>query len=330
MEIPLNFSSQLYYPTESEIWTGRTDSKSDFDQFRFHQVAQCLDLNNISSKNQTVLLGFASDIGVQRNGGRTGASKGPEHFRNSIGSLCWHGGIDGFVDAGNIIPENEDLETGHAELGKAVHHILETDNKPFIIGGGHETALGHFLGVASFLKQKNPKAKLGILNIDAHFDLRPYNGIPHSGSPFLQAHEHAEKVDLDLKYFVYGINQDNNTRSLFNKADELDTKFCLNTEIFNDEKQSLDKVTSFIQERDFIYLTICLDVFETSIAPGVSAPAWNGLKLNHSLNLIRVLKDSGKMISADICELNPEFDINNQTAKTAGSLFSSILNSSKV
>ncbi|XWN36378.1 MAG: formimidoylglutamase [Balneola sp.] len=321
----MNFSSKLYHPSNLKNWTGRIDSRSDFDQFRYHQVAQCLDLNNISSKTKTVLLGFASDIGVHRNGGRGGAAKGPSHFRNSIGSLCWHGDKDGFIDGGNIIPENEDLETAHLELGKAVHHILETDNNPFVIGGGHETALGHFLGVASFLKQKNPKAKLGILNIDAHFDLRPYNGIPHSGSPFLQAHEHAEKVDLDLKYFVYGINQDNNTRSLFNKADELDTKFCLNTEIYNDENNSLVRVQKFIEERDLIYLTICLDVFEAAITPGVSAPAWNGLKLNHALNVIQLLKRSGKMISADICELNPEFDINNQTAKTAGSLFSAVL-----
>lgn len=326
----MNFSSKLYHPTNPAIWTGRIDSRSDFDQFRYHQAVHCINLTDINPKKQTVLLGFASDIGVKRNGGRTGASQGPEYFRKSIGSLCWHGNEDGFIDAGNIIPENNDLEAGHSELGKAVHHILESENKPFIIGGGHETAFGHFLGIASFLKQNNSIAKLGILNIDAHFDLRPYNDEPHSGSPFLQAHEYAEKADLNLKYFVYGINQDNNTRSLFNKAGELGTKFCLNTEIFNNEKNSLGKVKEFIEERDVIYLTICLDVFDASIAPGVSAPAWNGLKLNHALNLIRVLKESKKMISADICELNPEYDLNGQTAKTAGSLFSSILNSSKV
>lgn len=321
----MNFSSKLYQPTDPKTWAGRIDSRSDFDQFRYHQAVQCLNLKDFKTKNQTVLLGFASDIGVERNGGRVGASKGPDHFRKAIGSLCWHGSTDGFVDAGNIISENKDLETGHAELGKAVHHILESENKPFIIGGGHETAFGHFSGIASFLKQNKPDAKLGILNIDAHFDLRPHNGIAHSGSPFLQAHEHAEHIDLDLKYFVYGINQDNNTKSLFNKADELGADYCLNTEIFNEEKKSLNIVREFIKDRDFIYLTICLDVFETAIALGVSAPAWNGLKLNHALNLINLVKESGKLISADICELNPDFDQNGQTAKTAGSLFSAVV-----
>lgn len=321
----MNFSSKLYHPVNPKIWSGRIDSRSDFDQLRYHQVVQPLNLSNLESKNRTVLLGFPSDIGVVRNGGRVGASKGPDHFRNSIGSLCWHEDNDGFVDAGNITPENDDLETAHQELGKAVHYILESDNKPFIIGGGHETAYGHFTGIASFLKQTKPDAKLGILNIDAHFDLRPHNGVPHSGSPFLQAHEDAEQIDLDLQYFVYGINRDNNTPSLFNKAKELETQHILNIEIFNNEAESLNKVQKFLEEKDFVYLTICLDVFEAAIAPGVSAPAWNGISLNHALNLIQLVKKSDKLISADICELNPEFDPNNQTAKTAGSLFSAVI-----
>lgn len=321
----MNFSSKLYHPINPKIWTGRVDSKSDFNQLRYHQIVQPLHLNDLNSTNQTVLLGFASDIGVARNNGRLGASKGPKYFRESIGSLCWHGDKHGFLDAGNILPSDNDLETAHLELGKSVHHILESKNHPFVIGGGHETAYGHYLGIASFLNQHKPKAKLGILNIDAHFDLRPHHGKAHSGSPFLQAHEYASQIDLDLQYFVYGINQDNNTKSLFNKAKELGTKHILNTDIFNNERQKLIEVEKFIENRDFIYLTICLDVLQASIAPGVSAPAWNGLQLNHALNVIQLLKNSSKLISADICELNPSFDANNQTAKTAGSLFSAII-----
>jgi len=321
----LNFNSTLYQPSKPEIWSGRIDSETDFEQFRFHQIVKCLELDKISTTKQYVILGFASDIGVKRNGGRTGASDGPYYFRKAIGSLCWHGSEDGFIDAGNIIPEHDDLETAHQELGKSVHHILESNNTPFVIGGGHETAFGHFLGISSFLKQQNPSAKLGILNIDAHFDLRPHNGVPHSGSPFLQAHEHAEQIDLDLSYFVYGINRDNNTSSLFKKAHELGAEFCTTADIFNSEQRSLECITRFIDSRDFIYLTICLDVFESGIASGVSAPAWNGLKLKHALNVIQLLKRSDKIISTDVCELNPKYDSENNTAKTAGSLFSCII-----
>ncbi len=321
----MNFESELYSPGDSNNWSGRTDSETDFDQFRYHQVVNCISLNELDKTGQKVLLGFACDIGVKRNKGRVGAAKGPQHFRNNIGSLSWHGAQSGFIDAGDITPEGDKMEEAQQELGKAVHHILESENSPIIIGGGHETAYGHFQGIASYLQQTNPRAKLGILNIDAHFDLRPYTDFSHSGSPFLQAHHYAEQIDLDMKYFVYGINQDNNTRSLFKQVEELETRFCLNTEIFNDESASLKKAQNFIGSRDFIYLTICLDVFEAAIAPGVSAPAWNGIKLNHALNLIELVKESGKLLSAGICELNHDFDVNNQTAKTAGTIFSGLI-----
>ncbi len=320
----MSFRSDHYKAPDASLWNGRIDSETDPRQFRYHQVVETVDLTSSTPANKPTLLGFASDVGVKRNGGRTGAAQGPDYFRSSIGSLCWHRD-EGFCDAGNISPIDGDLETAQQELGSTVHLLLRTGNKPVIIGGGHETAFGHFLGVASFLNETQPDAKLGILNIDAHFDLRPHNGVAHSGSPFLQAHEYAKDHDLNLKYFVYGINQDNNTPSLFNTAKQLEAEFCENIHIMNSESECLKSVDSFIQSRTHIYLTICLDVFKASVAPGVSAPAWNGIDLIHALNVIDLVKDSRKLLSTDMCELNPEYDTDNQTAKLAGSLFSRLV-----
>lgn len=322
----MSFKSEHYKAPKPSLWKGRIDSKTDRSQFRYHQVVETIDLISFMPESKKTLLGFTSDIGVKRNGGKIGASQGPDYFRSSIGSLCWHGN-KGFCDVGNITPKGDDLETAQAELGKTIHFLLGSGNKPVVIGGGHETAYGHFLGIASFLKETQPDAKLGILNIDAHFDLRPHNGVAHSGSPFLQAHEYARDKDLNLKYFVYGINRDNNTTFLFNTARALDAEYCENLEVMNSEKKSLDKVRTFIQSRTHIYLTICLDVFKTATSPGVSAPAWNGIDLIHALNVIDLLKNSGKLLSSDICELNPEFDQHGTTSKTAGSLLSALINS---
>ncbi len=316
-----NINSDYYQPPQEEWWTGRVDSNSDPDQFRYHQVANPTHLNELTEGNDVVLLGFASDDGVKRNNGRVGAAKGPEEFRKVIGSLCWHGKESGFIDAGNIFPKSGNLEEAQVELGKGVVHLLRNSKRSFIIGGGHETACGHYLGVADFLKTSKPEAKLGVLNIDAHFDLRPYDGVPHSGSPFLQAHEHAQKENIDLKYMVYGLNRHNNTASLFKTAKSLGTEWIENQEVLSKEQDSLEKVTAFVEDRDYIYLTICLDVFDASIAPGVSAPAWNGILPQHAMRIIDLVKRSGKLLSMDVCELNPEFDQDNRTAKLAGMLY---------
>ncbi|MBO6522792.1 MAG: formimidoylglutamase [Balneolaceae bacterium] len=320
----MSFKSDLYRAPDSSLWKGRVDSETDQSQFRYHQVVETTDLRSSIPSNEKVLLGFPCDIGVKRNGGRTGAAEGPDYFSSSIGSLSWHGDDD-FCDTGNITPKNNNLESAQQELGKTIHLLLKKGNIPTVIGGGHETAFGHFLGIAGFLQETEPDCKIGILNIDAHFDLRPYNGVAHSGSPFLQAHEHAKENDLDLKYFVYGINRDNNTSSLFKTAEDLDVRYCENIQVMNSESECLKNVSRFIHSRTHIYLTICLDVFKASVAPGVSAPAWNGIDLIHGLNIIELVKQSGKLISADICELNPSFDEHKKTAKLAGSLFSKLI-----
>ncbi|MEQ9264347.1 MAG: formimidoylglutamase [Balneolaceae bacterium] len=317
-----NINTDFYEVTNPDEWQGRVDSVTDLDQFRYHQVVHCTDINHVKDEFELALLGFSSDEGVKRNQGRTGAAGGPAAFRKAISSLCWQGEESGFQDVGNIFVPDGRLEEAQLELGKAVHYLLGNGIKPFIIGGGHETAYGHFSGIASFLMETNPEAKLGILNIDAHFDLRPHNGIPHSGSPFLQAFEYAQQEDFDLDYFVYGINPANNTKSLFRTAEELGVGFCTNREIQDKEEESLNRVESFLRSRTHIYLTVCLDVFKASIVPGVSAPAWNGIELQHALRVFDLVKKSDKMLSMDICELNPSLDQDQKTAKLAGSLFS--------
>jgi len=316
---------QFYQEPNPDLWTGRIDSGSDISAFRLHQMVRCVPLDELDDSEETVLLGFASDEGVRRNKGRAGAHKGPYTFRKVAGSLAWHGGDKKIVDAGTIQLFQNDLEIAQEQLGAAVHKLLKNGKKTFVIGGGHETAYGHYFGVSSFLKETGGPAQLGILNIDAHFDLRPHKGIPHSGSPFLQAFEHAQEHKINLSYFVYGINKDNNTRSLFKKAEELNVQFCTNREIFNSENESLKKVQDFIDQCSNIYLTVCLDVFNTAIAPGVSAPAWDGIQLGQALAVIDKVKNSGKLLSMDVSELNPVHDENNKTSKLAATLFSEFI-----
>ncbi|MFN1835723.1 formimidoylglutamase [Balneola sp. MJW-20] len=316
---------QFYRQTDKDVWSGRVDDKDDTDQFRLHQVVDCRSLMDNEPVSERVMIGFASDEGVKRNQGRVGAKEGPDHLRKNVSSISWHEPRHRVTDLGNILVANDELERAQKYLGQTIHKLLLKGKQLIVIGGGHETAFGHYLGVADFLREKHLSAKLGIVNIDAHFDLRPVGEAGHSGSPFLQAHEHAAASGMDLKYFVYGINKDNNTASLFRKAEDLDVQYCSNREVLEREGASLQKLKEFMDGRSHIYLTICLDVFDASIAPGVSAPAWNGIGLRHSQKVIDLIRSENKLVSADICELNPVYDIDNRTARTAGTLFSQLI-----
>ena len=68
---------------------------------------------------------------------------------------------------------------------------------------------------------------------------------------------------------------------------------------------------------DAAYLTICLDVLPGGLAPGVSAPAALGVPLAQVEALIDTVLASGRLIAADIAELNPAFDRDGLTARVA-------------
>ena len=203
--------------TPSSIWTGRTDHETDWNQFRYHQI--------IGGDADCVLIGFECDEGVRRNNGRVGAAGAPNALRAALSNMAWRlpRGKQ-LADAGNVVCIGKQLEEAQQELGLVVKSHLDDRRTPIILGGGHETFYGHYLGARSFLG--NDK-KLGIINIDAHFDLRPYDEQSSSGTMFRQVLE----SDENAGYLVLGIQRYGNTESLFQKADELGCEYVYEDEL---------------------------------------------------------------------------------------------------
>ena len=76
----------------------------------------------------------------------------------------------------------------------------------------------------------------------------------------------------------------------------------------------------FIEDVDYVYATIDLDGFSSAYAPGVSAPSPMGFSPDIVLESLKIIIDSQKLISLDIAEMNPKYDVDGQTAKLAASL----------
>ncbi|MCY0904107.1 formimidoylglutamase [Arthrobacter sp. H14-L1] len=267
-----------------------------------------------------VLLGFCSDEGVRRNQGRVGASAAPAEIRAALGSLAWHGERT-LYDAGDVLVSGAGLLAGQLRAGAALTAMLDGGALTVVLGGGHEIAYASYLGVVNSRRVREG-ARWGVLNLDAHFDLRDAP-VPSSGTVFLQMANAEAEAGRSLNYAVVGISEPNNTRALFRTADQLDVKYLL------DEDCSLERarefVASFLERIDVLHLTIDLDVFEASLAPGVSAPAAYGVPLPVIAAICRQVAASGKLFHADVAELNPEFDIDHRTAKLAARLVNTVL-----
>ncbi len=306
-----------------EPWQGRVDPEAD--SARWHQRIQPL---ADGSEPGLALLGFASDEGVRRNHGRVGAANGPSAIRKALANLGWHRSGPAY-DAGDVVCADGDLEAAQARLGGNVCTLLDAGHLPIVLGGGHEVAFGSWQGLAGHLggdrfEQQAPRKaapRIGIINFDAHFDLRDPAQVTSSGTPFAQIAEQCAARGWPFAYACIGISRASNTRALFQRAAELGVLVREDHEIRESRLPGLvTELQAFIAGCDAVYLTIDIDVLPACEAPGVSAPAARGVALSLLEPLLEFVRDSGKLRLADLAELNPEHDIDNRTARVAARL----------
>lgn len=303
-------------------WQGRTDGLTP-DALRWHQVVKIAgDTLPVLEPGQKgiAFLGFACDEGVRRNKGRTGAVAGPAALRKICANFPVHFDHHILLDAGDIVCDGQQLEAAQEALSARVQQLLAAGYLPVLFGGGHEIAYGHERGIRQFMQGEE---QLGIINFDAHFDLRePDAAGPSSGTGFWQMAQDRKAAGKPFHYLALGIQQNSNTRRLFNTADELGVEY-LPASLFQPKyhERLIGAIQAFMSRNDRIYLTTCLDVFAAPYAPGVSATAYNGLVPDALfLDCFRTILRSGKLAGVDIAELNPSLDEDDRTAKLAASL----------
>lgn len=307
-----------YEATSPSVWQGRKDS---LPGERFFQRVDLVDLSqqSLNAKPTTIILGFCSDEGVKRNEGRIGAKSGPIVIREQLAKLACHSPKQ-IIDIGNIVSD-ENLESAQQQFAQMISLCHQLNHKTFAFGGGHEIAWGHFCGLTSHYP------KLGLINFDAHFDLRTYKeGYSTSGTSFRQIANYCLINQLPFDYCCLGIQNLANTESLFDCAKKLNVSYLtaeqINQESFAWQQSFLD---NFLSNHEHIYLSLCLDVFAECFAPGVSAPQAMGLTPWNLLALLKYILQTGKVVSIDVAELSPPLDEGQKTARLAASLVATLL-----
>lgn len=321
----------MYQLPDAKNWKGRTDILDGQEGMRWHHAMQLLDLsNNIEAAQHNTIsiafLGFCCDEGVRRNLGRVGAKEGPLAIRKALRNFAVHFKPERLwlFDAGDVICPEENLEAAQELLGKKIHQLLTAGYHPIVLGGGHEIAYGHFNGIHAFTQQKNKSA--GIINLDAHFDLRRYEAAGTSGTPFLQINNLLNQHGQQLHYLVLGINEAANTKALFNTATTLGVHWHPYAALTDSNLENiLSAIKSFANKVDYLYLSLDLDVISEAHAPGVSAPATFGVQPHIIRMLLREIIGTNKMISFDIAELNPNYDIDGRTARLAAHMIYDVI-----
>lgn len=290
---------------EHHTFTGRTDNPDVRE--RMHQVIG--QWSEETPAGVPVFIGFRSDEGVRRNKGRTGAFDGPVKVRQKLASLPY---TEPVYDYGSVVGD-EELEASQEALGECVGEVLARNQFPLIIGGGHETLYGHYLGV----RKAYPDKRVAVVNFDVHFDLR--NERPSSGTMFHQI----LSEDRNIDYHVLGIQPSGNTKTLFDTADEFGVHYALMDDVRRTDVYQ--RTLSRLEKYDVVFGTLCMDSVQQSVAPGTSMPAQNGYTAEEIHGMVAQLAKLSNLVSFDISEVAPPLDVDDRTSSLAASLFHSFM-----
>jgi formiminoglutamase len=296
------------------------DAPKRADDPRLGEIIECWngDLSRLTPC-RPVLVGFPQDEGIRRNLGRPGAAAAPDEIRSCLARLTpWDGVSDTDLsrnpplDAGNVKIHGA-LEETQAALAEVVAGILAAGAVPVVVGGGHETAFGHYLGYV------RAGRKVGIINLDAHLDVRPcQGGLGHSGSPFRQAMEHSTQPLPGILYSCvgaqpHGVSQEHVRYMQVWGAAIVWGDFVRAVGL----RVLADEIDRLARHGCQVYVTLDADVVHEAEVPAVSAPNPAGLPAVDLLRCMRLAGESPHVASVDLVEISPPFDRDHQSARWA-------------
>lgn len=258
-----------------------------------------------------ILIGCPVDEGVERNGGRRGAAQAPALVRKYLNKMTpppdrvevFMESLSPGLDLGDV-PAGS-MEQMQQNLGEQIAPWLKNGIPVIVLGGGHETTYGHYLGY------RNAGVSHKIVNLDAHTDVRELkNGAGHSGSPFRQILEDEET--LCRSYNVAGLQPHAVAKSHLEYIEHHGGEWHL----YPDTDMSL--INRLYSNSDFpVMTTFDMDGVDQSQAPGVSAPCANGLDKSLWFHAAYLAGRNPKVKSMDLVEVNPQYDRDDQTARLA-------------
>lgn len=192
-------------------------------------------------------------------------------------------------DTGDLVMPYGNADQAMNAIEDTVESIAADGKLPLMIGGEHLVTLGAVRALAKRYSE------LRVIHFDAHSDLRD----EYYGQKLSHATVMRRVWDLvgDGRIFQYGI------RSGEKEETEWGSRHVY-TNFFTAD--NLDHAIKNIKDCP-VYLSIDLDVLDSSVLPGTGTPEAGGISYNELIDCILKMA-SLNIIGADINELSPHYD----------------------
>lgn len=270
------------------------------------------------------VLGAPFDFGTQW---RPGARFGPRAVReaSTLFSFGHAGAYDHeddatylgadvrIVDLGDADIIHTKTEESHANIEYGVRKILQAGALPLVIGGDHSINIPCIAGFEEDCAANGP---IHVVQIDAHLDfVDERHGVTQGhGNPMRRA------IERD---YVSGMTQ-LGIRNVSSTAKEgYEDARARGSDILSVRqvrKLGVEGVLARIPEGARYYVTIDIDAFCPSIAPGTGTPSHGGFAYYDVLEILQGLSKRGRVAGIDLVEVAPAYDPTESTQILAAQL----------
>ncbi|KZN25166.1 formimidoylglutamase [Haladaptatus sp. R4] len=290
-------------------WRGTSGDPNDEQFGDIVEPIEELD-DDVLAQFDAVLLGEPFDHAVI---GRKGAVDGPAALRETLAGVKTHhfdaGPVESVGDVGDVMlmldDEGEKVTTEllQRKAGVLAKRLHDADTLPVFLGGDNSFT---YPNAAPLLED----CSLGVINFDAHLDVREVRDDPTSGTPYRQLFE----AGLD-SYACVGARHFETSSAYADYVRENEGAIVTAEEVGDDSVSAIDTALDSMSDVDAIYVSVDVDVLDAAFAPGVSAPTPGGISTRELFRMLRLVAADDRVAGFEVVECAPSLDHDELTVK---------------
>lgn len=201
------------------------------------------------------------------------------------------------VDAGDADVIYADTKRSLANAELAVRALRDAGTLPFILGGDHAITMATVAGYAG-------EAPFHIVHLDAHFDfIDERNGISWGhGSPMRRASEMAHVTGITT---LGARNMAAVSRKDWERARAYGSHIVPLRKL---RAERAEASLRHIGDGERVYVSIDIDAFDPSIAPGTATISHGGFTYYEARDILKLIARRCDVVGVDFVEVSPPYD----------------------
>jgi formiminoglutamase len=319
-------SEPIFTPVDRALFFTKNDAQDlrlgDFAQALGSDTHSAFEAEFSRAPCAAVLAGYPDDEGISINGGRIGAALAPDRVRKYLYKMTpsvFSSAKDVRIsDLGNLAITTIALAERHERGRKFARTVMSSDSIWLSLGGGHDYG---YADAAAFVDTCVARGvKPLVLNFDAHLDVRPSDKGLSSGTPFYRLLEMGHEID----FAEIGLQGQCNSAAHYEWAQRKNARM-ISIEEMNSSGEPfvtcvLKMLGTWIERRRPVFLSVDIDGFTSSAAPGCSQSWATGFTPADFFALWQVLVRRLDVRGVGVYEVSPPLDHDDRTSKLAAQI----------